>query len=338
MACELKAKDPTALQDFIREHGIPHILRNDNSKMQTGTAWNDILCKYSIKAELTEPHHLQQNLAERHASRPSRRIPARSWIAREHLPKCGSSVCSTWSTFSTILLLSPSAGELPSRPALVTLPDISPLLQFTFYELVYFLDQDARFPRDRGATWMVCGHCRESWGCSHLLDSYSGRPTTGLLGGSYPPPAMNPTNRRLHPLSPRGVWSWSQRGVPKEVLNLKNPTQGERGSPTLSLGPTTLDLMSDLVGGSARFRPHPMPWVLLCPCGCTQHSTQDHGHRCRRGNRTRSFRICPRANGMGRTKHTTRSTTVASSERRWYKPLDLQHGPGPQDRKQPSPR
>ena len=34
--------------------------------MQTGTAWNDILRKYSIKAKLKEPHNPQQNPVERH--------------------------------------------------------------------------------------------------------------------------------------------------------------------------------------------------------------------------------------------------------------------------------
>ena len=60
-----ESEGPSALQDFIREHSIPNILRNDNSKMQTGTAWNNILRKYSIKAKLTKPHHPQQNPAER---------------------------------------------------------------------------------------------------------------------------------------------------------------------------------------------------------------------------------------------------------------------------------
>ena len=48
--------------------------------------------------------------------------------------------------FSTILLLSPSAGALPLKPALGTRLTSRHSLQFTFYEPIYFLDQDACFP------------------------------------------------------------------------------------------------------------------------------------------------------------------------------------------------
>ena len=50
-----ESEGPSALQDFIWEHGIPSVLHNNNSQMQTSTAWNDILHKYSIKAEHMEP-------------------------------------------------------------------------------------------------------------------------------------------------------------------------------------------------------------------------------------------------------------------------------------------
>ena len=74
--------------------------------------------------------------------------------------------------------------------------------------------------------------------CSHVLDSYS-QTTNYLLAWSLAPQLhKNPTSRRLHPLSPRGVWKKGVRGVRSPVP-----------------APAELDLMSDLVGGSADFDP-----------------------------------------------------------------------------------
>ena len=113
--------------------------------MQTGTAWNDILRKYSIKAELTEPHHPQQNPAER-------RIKVIKTYASKIMDRTGAPpemwfLCLLYSVY----LLNHTAVEslgwrTPIEACFGDTPDISPLLQFTFYEPVYFLDQDARFP------------------------------------------------------------------------------------------------------------------------------------------------------------------------------------------------
>ena len=52
------------LKTFIRQLGAPFSLRNDNSKMQTGTACMDVCNFYNIGTETTEPHHPEQNPAE----------------------------------------------------------------------------------------------------------------------------------------------------------------------------------------------------------------------------------------------------------------------------------
>ena len=96
-------------------------------------------------------------------------------------------------------------------------PDLSPLLQFTFYKPVYFLDQDARFPETRERLGRFVG-IAENHG--DTLTYWILTPDDQLLARSVvckPPLPRTPTNRRLHPLSPRGV------------LNLLNPTQGARG-------------------------------------------------------------------------------------------------------------
>ena len=113
--------------------------------MQTGTAWNDILCKYSTKAKLTKPHHPQQNPAKHHiktvktyTSKIMDRIgaPPKTWF-----------LCLLY----LVYLLNHTAVETlgwrtPIKTCFGHMPDLLSLLQFTFYEPVYFLDQDACFP------------------------------------------------------------------------------------------------------------------------------------------------------------------------------------------------
>ena len=139
---QTESKGPSAQQDFIREHSIPNILCNDKSKMQTGTAWNNILCKYSIKAKLTKPHHPQQNPAER-------RIKTVKTYTSKIMDQTGAPP-KTWflCLLYSVYLLNHTAVEplgwcTPIKNCFGNTPDISSLLQFTFYELIYFLDQDA---------------------------------------------------------------------------------------------------------------------------------------------------------------------------------------------------
>ena len=56
---------PTALNDFIRDISVPRGIHSDNAKVKTSKKWKDILRQYQIRESYTEPHHLQQNPAER---------------------------------------------------------------------------------------------------------------------------------------------------------------------------------------------------------------------------------------------------------------------------------
>ena len=56
---------PTALEDFCRNVGVPTGIRSDNSKAQTSKRWKDICRRFCIGQTTTEPHHPQQNPAER---------------------------------------------------------------------------------------------------------------------------------------------------------------------------------------------------------------------------------------------------------------------------------
>jgi hypothetical protein len=56
---------PDALLNMFRNIGVPLSLRRVNSKMQASHIWNSIIRDYHVKDEFTEPHHPQQNPAER---------------------------------------------------------------------------------------------------------------------------------------------------------------------------------------------------------------------------------------------------------------------------------
>jgi hypothetical protein len=76
-------KGPTALEDFVCDIGAPIFLRNDNLKMQeTGYKWREVLCKYCIAEQTTEPHHLQQNPADRRIQ-DVKKVSQKIWIAPE---------------------------------------------------------------------------------------------------------------------------------------------------------------------------------------------------------------------------------------------------------------
>jgi hypothetical protein len=64
-AMKTESQMADTLQDFIRQWGAPNGLLSDNSKTQTGAAVTDILRLYNIRDLQTEPHHPNQNLAER---------------------------------------------------------------------------------------------------------------------------------------------------------------------------------------------------------------------------------------------------------------------------------
>ena len=133
-----------ALEDFICENGALHALHNDNSKMQTGLSFKKILRKYNIKSENTEPHHPNQNPAEQ----------------RIQDVKCTSLKILNWTgvpgflwffcMLYTVMLLNFTALEslgwiMPHQACFGVTPDILVLLQYKFYQPVYYSDRDA-FP------------------------------------------------------------------------------------------------------------------------------------------------------------------------------------------------
>ena len=107
-------------------------------------------------------------------------------------------------------------------------PDISPLLQFTFYEPVYFLDQDTRFPETGERLGRFVG-ITENHG--DALTYWILTPDNQLLARSVVRTATGnePNQWASTSTESKGSEDLESTGNSEEVLNLKNPTQEERG-------------------------------------------------------------------------------------------------------------
>ena len=60
-----ESEGSATLLQYIKERGAPPHIHNDNSKMQTSKAWNEICNQYLIQTSTTEPYQPQQNPSER---------------------------------------------------------------------------------------------------------------------------------------------------------------------------------------------------------------------------------------------------------------------------------
>ena len=136
------------LETFVAEVGAPYHLMNDNARMETSQAWKRILSKYNISRSSTEPYHAHQNPVER-------RIQDIKKVTRTIMDHTGSPD-TFWElavNYSIILLNHTASSSLgwktPIEKAFGVTPDISALVQFAFYEPIYFLDSDTSFPHTR---------------------------------------------------------------------------------------------------------------------------------------------------------------------------------------------
>ena len=143
-----EAQGSIALEDFIRQYGAPYHLRSDNSKMQTGHLFTSICRRYNISQSWIEPHHQQQNPAER-------RIQDIKRVVNQILDRTGAPeelwfLCTEYTVY---LLNRTSLSALNNKTAIEVMtgetPDISNLLQFEFFEPVYYYDPSVPFPASK---------------------------------------------------------------------------------------------------------------------------------------------------------------------------------------------
>ena len=143
MKTENEMKD--TLQDFIRKWGAPHSLLSDNAQSEIGHAVKEILRAYNIKDLQTEPHHPNQNPAERRIQEVKKLV---NWIL-DHTgaPECLWELCLQYSCYLLNRLSHAKLNDrTPYEKAIGDTPDISALLQFHFYQPILYYDKTASFP------------------------------------------------------------------------------------------------------------------------------------------------------------------------------------------------
>jgi hypothetical protein len=136
-AMKTESEGAETLSDFVRDYGAPYHIRSDNAKMETGHAFTAICRKYNIKQSTTEPHHPQQNPAERQIQDVKRQVN----LIMDRVG-CPDMVWLLATKYVVYLLNRTSTKSLewktPIEQAFGDTPDISNLLQFSFWELVYY--------------------------------------------------------------------------------------------------------------------------------------------------------------------------------------------------------
>jgi hypothetical protein len=131
-------------------------LFSDNAKAQCGKRVLDILRLYAIKDFQCEPHHQHQNFAERKIGDTKRLTD--SIMDRTGTPAILWLLCLLYVVFLMNHLSSPILdGLTPIEKATGQRPDISPLLNFHWYEEVLYHDEDHSFPsqsREKSGRWV----------------------------------------------------------------------------------------------------------------------------------------------------------------------------------------
>ena len=136
-------------RDFLRNEGVPSVLRRDNSKTQQSAAVTELHRKFMIRDEFSEPHNQHQNPVESQGIRwikmhvdtvlnrsgaPDKLwLQAAKWLCDIHNNTADETL--NWAIPHTV-----RHGDTP---------DISAYLMFQFYEKVFCLDVESSFPSSK---------------------------------------------------------------------------------------------------------------------------------------------------------------------------------------------
>ena len=185
---------PETLQDFIRQWGAPSGLFSDSAILETSKAIKDILRHYCIKDMQSEPKHQHQNYAERRIQEV--KSTANIIMDRVGAPNHTWFLCLKYVVALLNHLASSSLNnKTPIEVAFGVTPDISNLLQFYFYQPVFFLDTNKpSFP----ASKELFGH----WvgladNVGDALTYLILTPNNQVLAQSTLCPAYHPTHQNL---------------------------------------------------------------------------------------------------------------------------------------------
>jgi hypothetical protein len=168
-----ESEGPQRLDDFIREEGIPSVMRSDNSRMQRyGKTWTQRLRELLVHSTFSEPHNQQQNPVE---LRAIRWLKENSKIIRKRTgaPKA------VWLQAAQYLadIHNMCADETldwktPQSVRRGTQTDISQLLQFQFWEPIVYLDTEEQYPatKEKPGRWLGIAHNVGDFFCWKIYD------------------------------------------------------------------------------------------------------------------------------------------------------------------------
>ena len=125
---------PDTLQDFIHEYGAMEGLKSDNAKSETSFAMKDIFRMYMIKDRQSEPHYQHQNPIERCIQDLKRMM--HGIMDRVGCPPVYWLLCLLY-VIGLLNILSNSKGCIPLTVVTGHIADISPYLDFHFWQEVF---------------------------------------------------------------------------------------------------------------------------------------------------------------------------------------------------------
>lgn len=142
-----RAQGATTLSEFVTECDIPTKIKSDNAPEFQGKQWMNLIRQHCIQTEFTEPHHPNQNLAERRGGIIKAatvhilfvtKAPLKYWcFALEYV------------TFMRAFIAKRSIGwRTPAEVHWGDTPDIS-MLRFVFYQPIWYHDPKPAFPNPK---------------------------------------------------------------------------------------------------------------------------------------------------------------------------------------------
>ena len=140
-----ESQGPQTLEDLCHNQGTPIKIKNDRAQMETGKQWTKICWGYNIEQCTTEAHHPWQNEAERYIQEVKKMV--NTIMDRTGAPNNLWILCTLYVVYILNRIAQP---DLNWRSAYETCygitPDISSLLLYTFYQRIYYLDAEVKFP------------------------------------------------------------------------------------------------------------------------------------------------------------------------------------------------
>jgi hypothetical protein len=237
-----------ALEDNIRERGAMNKLLSDRAKSETSLKTKDILRAYAIADWQSEPHQQHQNPAERRYQ--TIKTTTNTLLDRTGSPASTWLLCLQYTCFLLNHTYNATIEKVPLHAATGSTVDISALLRFSWYQVVYYRIDESAFPSEsregRGRFVGVEENCGHAMTFKILTDD-----TQKVISRSGVRCANEPLapNLRLDPIdeenTPQIVKSLKKDDNRESEIINENPTEdGQHTTNMPTFNPT------DLIGRS----------------------------------------------------------------------------------------